>query len=78
MRPCLIICALSLAACGPDPRPIPAPAPIPADLLAPAPGWTGPRPATEGQLADAAAAELRGRMQCNSQLLTISQIALPS
>ena len=78
MRRCLIILALLPAACGRDPQLIPAPAPVPADLLAPTPGWTGPTPSTEGQLIDAAAAEKRGRLICNGQLLTIGQIILPS
>lgn len=74
MRHCLIICALLLAACGPDPaRVVLAPPPISADLLAPCPGWTGPTPQTEGQWVDAAAAEKYGREMCNGQLLTIAQ-----
>lgn len=78
MRPCLIILALSLAACGPEPRAIPAPAPIPADLLVPPPGWTGPTPRTEGAFADATAATLGALNQCRGQLLTIADIVTPA
>lgn len=74
----LIICALPLAACGSDPMLIQSQPPVPADLLAPVPGWTGPRPATEGQLIDAAAAEKRGLQICNGQLLTIADILNPT
>jgi hypothetical protein len=78
MRRCLIIFAMLPAACGPDPQTIIATPPVPADLLAPAPGWTGRPPATEGQLIDAAAAEKRGRLICNGQLLTIADIITPA
>jgi hypothetical protein len=78
MRLCPIICALLLAACGPEVQPVTAAPPvIPADLLKPAPGWTGATPATEGAFTAAAWAEKRGRLQCNGQLLTISEIAYP-
>lgn len=78
MRRYPIICALLLAACGHEVQPVTAAPPrIPADLLKPAPGWTGPRPASEGQWTDATWAEKRGRLQCNGQLLTISEIAYP-
>lgn len=71
MRLCLIFCALALAACGRDTV---ASVYVPADLLAPAPGWTGPPPATERALILAAAAEKRGREQANAQLAAIAQI----
>lgn len=78
MRRYPIICALLLAACGREAQPVTAAPPqIPADLLKPAPGWTGPTPATDGGIIDAAWAEKRGRLQCNGQLLTISEIAYP-
>lgn len=77
MRPCLIILALSLAACGRDPAVTIAPAVIPPDLLLPPRGYTGPTPRTEGQLADAAAATLGALNQCRGQLLAISDIATP-
>jgi hypothetical protein len=78
MRRCLIICALLLAGCGRELPPVTAaPPPIPADLLKPAPGWTGPTPYNEGTWGDAAWAEKRGRLQCNGQLLTIDQITNP-
>lgn len=72
MHRCLIICAALLASCGPDPVPV-MPS-IPPDLLVPARGWEGGRPETEGALVDATAAELRGRLQCNGQLLAIAEI----
>lgn len=78
MSRCLIICAVLLSACGPDPIMIHSRPPVPADLLAPAPGWTGLPPSTEGQLIDAAAAEKRGRQMCNGQLLTITDILTPN
>ncbi len=73
-----IICALWLAGCGHDPQVIAAPPAVPADLLRPAPGHTGATPRTEGEFALAAAAEQTGRLQCNGQLLTLSQILLPN
>lgn len=73
-----MICALLLAGCGRELPPVTAaPPPIPADLLKPAPGWTGPTPATKGTFTAAAWAEKRGRLQCNGQLLTIDQITNP-
>ncbi|MFO1203000.1 MAG: hypothetical protein U1E58_10240 [Tabrizicola sp.] len=68
MHRCLIICALALAACGPDP------ALIPAELLDPCPGWQGKRPETEGQLIRAAAAEKGGRLCANSKLASIAKL----
>lgn len=79
MRHCLIICALLLAGCGRDrdPQIIAAPTAIPADLLVAPKGYTGPTPRTEGQLADAAAADKGALMRCTGQLLAISDIAYP-
>lgn len=74
MRHCLIIWPLLLAACGHEPaRAVLSPPPISADLLVQRPGWTGPTPTQDGQFVDAAAAEKRGRLQCNGQLFTIAQ-----
>ena len=74
MRHCLTIWLLLLAACGPsDVREVVASPPISADLLVQRPGWTGPTPTQDGQFVDAAAAEKRGRLQCNGQILTIAQ-----
>lgn len=63
MGRCLTICAMLLAGCGPDPA---------WQLLdlTPCPGWTGPRPQTEGQFARAAAAERAGRLCANEKLAT--------
>lgn len=66
MNRCLIIWAMLLAGCGPDPR-------ILDEWLQPAPGWTGPRPVTEQDFARAAAAEKAGRLQANNQLLAIAE-----
>lgn len=66
MGRCLIICVMLLAGCGPEP-----PAISLLDL-APCPGWTGLAPATEGQLARAAAAERAGRLCANEKLSTVS------
>jgi hypothetical protein len=75
MRRCLIICAVLLASCGPKPRSVDCPRPYaPADLLIPAPGWQGPHPVLDGQLATAAAAEKRGREQANAQREALGQI----
>ena len=68
MRRCLIICAMLLAGCGPKPLI------VPADLLKPCPGWQGPVPATERQLARAAAAEKAGRICANTKLAGVAQI----
>lgn len=65
MRRCLIISALLLAACG---REAVAPPPVALLDLAPCPGWTGPRPVTEGAFARAAAAERAGRLCANAKL----------
>lgn len=74
MRHYLMIWLLPLAACGHEPaRPVLSPPPISADLLVQRPGWTGPTPIQNGQFVDAAAAEKRGRLQCNGQLFTIAQ-----
>jgi hypothetical protein len=69
MRRCLIICALALAGCGPDP------VTIPPELTTPCAGWTGPRPATEVQLIRAAAAEKGGRQCANSKLSAIAALS---
>lgn len=65
MRRLAIICLVLLAACGPE-----APAIALLDLD-PCPGWTGPRPGTEGQFARAAAAEKAGRLCANEKLETV-------
>lgn len=65
----LIICAMLLAGCGADPAPI-----VPPDLLQPCPGWQGPVPSTERQLARAAAAEKAGRICANTKLAGVAQI----
>lgn len=67
MRRCLIISAMLLTACGPDP----AAPPLALLDLAPCPGWTGPRPVTEGDFARAAAAERAGRLCANAKLGTV-------
>lgn len=67
MRRCLIIWMMLLAGCGPDP----APPPVALLDLAPCPGWTGPRPVTEGGFARAAAAERAGRLCANAKLETV-------
>lgn len=69
MGRCLIICAMLLAACGHEP-----PALSLLDLT-PCPGWTGPRPQTDGQFARAAAAERAGRLCANEKLATVSAVA---
>lgn len=68
MRRCLIISVALLTACGRDP----APPPVALLDLAPCPGWTGPRPATEGDFARAAAAEKAGRLCANSKLEAVA------
>lgn len=70
MRLCPIIFLVLLAACGREVRQ----APIPADLLVPCEGWTGPTPRTEGQLVDAAFAEMRGRKECNLKIEAIAAL----
>lgn len=71
MRLCLITCAVLLAGCGHKA------AQTPPDLLTPAPGWTGPTPATESQFARAGAAEKAGRLMCNAQLGAIGALHPP-
>ena len=66
MRHCLIICAMALAGCGPDPLI------IPPEMLTPCPGWPGPRPQTESQLLRAGAAEKAGRICANIKLEAVS------
>ena len=66
---------LLLTGCfGRDSEPIQPPQRVPADLLQPAPGYTGPVPQTEGQLSDALIAERRGRQAANRKLTTIGEI----
>lgn len=72
MRLCLITCLALLAGCGSDPA-----LHIPSDLLTPVPGWQGAAPRTEGQLIDAAAAEMRGREEANAKLEAIAKIVSP-
>lgn len=76
MRRYLTICAALLAACGPETAPevVVVPPPIEPSLLTPCAGWTGPTPTTEGQLADAALAEKRGRVCANGKLAAIAEI----
>lgn len=74
MRRCLIICALLLAGCGPEPAIQPY---VPADLLRPVPGYEGPSPASEGMLMTAAIAEKQGREICVGNVLTIAEILNP-
>lgn len=68
MRRCLIISLALLAGCGREPSAI--------SLLdlSPCPGWTGPRPASEGQFARAAAAERTGRLCANEKLTTVQSL----
>jgi hypothetical protein len=47
---------------------------IPADLLRPAPGYTGPAPVAERDFAAAAHAEQVGRLTCNLQLESVAEI----
>ena len=68
MRPYLITLLMLLAACGREA------AAITALDLAPCPGWTGPRPATEGQFARAALAERAGRLCANAKLETVRSV----
>ncbi|WP_444668329.1 hypothetical protein [Cereibacter changlensis] len=77
MRIYLTICALLLSACGEGTRTV-AEVYVPPDLLEPVAGWTGPVPVNEGMLISATAAEMRGRLQCNGDKLTIAEIVLPS
>ena len=79
MRLYLLCCALLLGACGLDSIVVTAPPPkVPADLLQGCAGWTGPRPSNEGQWADAAWAEMRGRYCANGRIETIAEILNPS
>jgi hypothetical protein len=39
--------------------------------MEPCPGWSGPRPTTEGHFARAAAAEMAGRLCANAKLQTV-------
>lgn len=73
MRRCLIISAVLLTACGRDPA-LP---PVALLDLAPCPGWTGPRPTTEGDFARAAAAERAGRQCANAKLAAVSGSVTP-
>lgn len=76
MRLFPICFVLLLSGCfGSDgPRVVAPPPVVPADLLRPAPGYSGPVPRTEGQLSDALIAEARGRRQANAQLAAIAEI----
>ena len=68
---------ISLALLGSCIRPIEVvepPAQIPADLLQEEPGYQGPEPQTEKQLADAVLDEYEGRMKANAKLRTIAEI----
>lgn len=68
MRACLIICAGLLAGCG---REV---AIVPPDLLTPCAGWLGARPATEGEVMRAAAAEKAGRLCANGKLQAVAGV----
>jgi hypothetical protein len=68
MRLYLIICAALLAGCGHKA------ATVPPDLLTPCPGWQGARPATEGGLMRAAAAERAGRICANGKLAAVAGV----
>lgn len=74
MHRCLIISAMLLAACGRDAA---SPPPMALLDLAPCPGWTGPRPATEGAFARAAAAERAGRLCANAKLEAVGAAVGP-
>jgi len=75
MRLYPLCCALLLSGCGPDPIAVTAPPPqVPPDMLQGCVGWTGPRPSDEGQWADAALAEKRGRHCANGKLAAIDDI----
>lgn len=67
MRRCLAILMLPLAACG-HKAGLP---PIALLDLQPCPGWTGPRPLTDGQFARASGAEKAGRLCANAKLETV-------
>lgn len=79
MRLCLIIFAVSLAACGREVAPdvVYAAPPIESSLLTACPGWAGQNPQTEGQLADAMLAEKRGRVCANGKLQAVSEVLAP-
>ncbi|SOC16828.1 hypothetical protein SAMN05877809_1098 [Rhodobacter sp. JA431] len=70
MRRLANICALLLAACGPDP----APPPLAGLDLTPCPGWTGGLPDTEQRLMRAAAAERAGRLCANAKLVAVREV----
>jgi len=72
MRHLILACCLLLAACGPDPATV-----IPPDMLTPCAGWTGPTPATQGELLRAGLAERTGRLCANDKLASIGEIVGP-
>lgn len=75
MRLCLLCLPLLLTGClGRETDVVIAPPRVPADLLQPAPGYSGPHPKTEGQLSDALVAEAEGRALANSRLEAIAKI----
>ncbi len=80
MRLCLLCCSLLLTGClrADPPRVVAPPPPVPADLLTPCPGYAGPPPRTEGRLADALLAEVRGRRCANGKLEAVSEILQPA
>ena len=58
MRLCLLCSALLLSGCSDRVSEVVIPPPqVPADLLQPCAGYSGPVPATEGQISDALIAE---------------------
>jgi|GEM_PF-6080038 len=74
MRLYPIIFVVLLASCGRNEPATHTQTYIPADLLTTEPGWRGPRPRTDGEFAEAAAAEKTGRERANAKLVAIKQI----
>ncbi len=75
MRLCLLCLPLLLTGCfGRETEVIMGPPIVSADLLQPAPGYSGPPPRTDGELSDALIAEVRGRKLANSRIATIAEI----
>lgn len=73
MRRYLTICAMLLASCGPD-HFVETDNMVDPGLLQPRAGYTGPSPETQGALIAAAHAEQSGRLMCNADKSTISEI----
>jgi hypothetical protein len=66
--------ALLLTGCGSDPRLEVIATSVPYDLRQPEPGWLGPSPHNEGELADALVATVRGLERANAKIEAIDQI----